>query len=97
MIIRFVKLEIRLQHIQEFKKLTSGEKEDIIAFPGCSYLEILQDVSNPSVFFTVSHWKSEDDLNTYRNSDFFQGNWAKVKQWFSAKPEAWSLSNHHRY
>lgn len=93
MIIRFVKLEILPKHIQEFKNLTVGEKDEIIAFSGCSHLEVLQDVSNPSVFFTVSHWQSEDDLNTYRNSDFFQGNWKKVKLWFSAKPEAWSLRN----
>ncbi|WP_461642847.1 putative quinol monooxygenase [Labilibaculum euxinus] len=91
MIIRFVKLEILPQYITDFKNLTSGEKDEIIAFPGCSHLEILQDVSNPSVFFTVSHWQSEDNLNTYRKSDFFQGNWKKVKQWFAAKPEAWSL------
>ncbi len=96
MIIRFVKLEILPHHIQDFKNLTSDEKNDIIAFPGCSHLEVLQDVSNPSIFFTVSHWRSEDDLNHYRISDFFQGNWKKVKQWFSAKPEAWSLCNHHR-
>ncbi len=93
MIVRFVKLEILPQHIADFKDLTSNEKDDIIAFPGCSHLEVLQDISNQSVFFTVSHWRTEDDLNTYRNSDFFQGNWKKVKQWFSSKPEAWSLSN----
>lgn len=92
MIIRFVKLEILPQHIHDFKKFTSDEREGIIAFPGCSHLDILQDISNPSVFFTVSHWNSENDLNQYRNSDFFQNNWKKVKQWFTAKPQAWSLS-----
>jgi len=92
MIIRFVKLEILPQNIADFKKLTSCEREGIITFPGCSHLEVLQDVSNPSVFFTVSHWKSENELNNYRNSYFFQNNWKKVKQWFTTKPQAWSLS-----
>lgn len=91
MIVRFVKLKIQNQHIQHFKDLTAREKADILNFGGCSHLEVLQDVSNPSTFFTVSHWNSEDALNLYRNSDFFQGNWKIVKQWFSGKPEAWSL------
>lgn len=93
MIIRFVKLEILPEHIQDFKQLTTEEREEIIAFNGCSHLEVLQDTNNQSVFFTVSHWSSEEALNHYRESDFFQGNWKRVKEWFSAKPEAWSLRN----
>ena len=92
MIIRFVKLEILANHIDDFKQLTKNEKSDILAFNGCSHLEILQDISNPSIFFTRSHWESENALNHYRESDFFRGNWSQVKAWFSAKPEAWSLS-----
>jgi heme-degrading monooxygenase HmoA len=71
--------------------LTAGEKEGIVAFEGCSFLEILQDVNNKNLFFSHSHWQSENALNKYRDSDFFRGNWVQVKQWFIAKPEAWSL------
>ena len=92
MIIRFVKLEIAPNHITDFKELTNSERKDILAFDGCSHLEILQDVNNPCIFFTVSHWSSENALNKYRNSGFFQANWTRVKQWFSDKPLAWSLS-----
>jgi len=91
MIVRFVKLEIQNQHIADFKKLTSIEKEGIVAFEGCSFLEILQDVNNRNLFFSHSHWQSEETLNRYRDSAFFRGNWKQVKQWFAAKPEAWSL------
>lgn len=92
MIIRFVKLEIREEHIEDFKILTKHEKADILAFEGCSYLQVLQDQNNPSIFFTVSHWESESALNIYRESDFFRGNWNQVKQWFASKPQAWSLA-----
>ncbi|MGQ1909619.1 putative quinol monooxygenase [Marinifilum sp. RC60d5] len=92
MIIRFVKLEIQAKHIHNFKELTKHEKPDILAFKGCSYLEVMQDISNPSIFFTQSHWESESALNKYRKSDFFRRNWEQVKQWFKNKPEAWSLS-----
>ncbi|PXX98760.1 antibiotic biosynthesis monooxygenase [Marinifilum breve] len=91
MIIRFVKLEIQKEHIEDFKILTKNEKADILAFEGCSHLQVLQDQNNPSIFFTVSHWESESALNIYRESDFFRGNWSQVKQWFANKPEAWSL------
>ena len=91
MIVRFVKLEIQNQHIADFKRLTAGEKEEIVAFEGCTFLEILQDVNNKNLFFSHSHWQSEDALNKYRASAFFRGNWEQVKQWFAAKPEAWSL------
>ena len=92
MIVRFVKLELQSQHIDDFKRLTAGEKDEIIAFEGCSFLEILQDVNNENLFFSHSHWESEEALNAYRESAFFRGNWEQVKQWFAAKPEAWSLS-----
>lgn len=92
MIIRFVKLEIIPDHINDFKALTKNEKSEILAFDGCSHLQILQDQSNSSIFFTVSHWDSESALNIYRDSDFFRNNWNTVKQWFANKPEAWSLA-----
>ncbi|GAB7087650.1 putative quinol monooxygenase [Marinifilum fragile] len=93
MIIRFVKLEILPKHINAFKELTENEKADILAFEGCSYLQVLQDQNNPSIFFTVSHWESELALNIYRESDFFRGNWSQVKQWFANKPQAWSMKD----
>ncbi|MRT92865.1 putative quinol monooxygenase [Ancylomarina sp. 16SWW S1-10-2] len=91
MIVRFVKLKLQSQHIADFKKFTEGEKKDIIAFDGCSFLEILQDINNKNLFFSYSHWESEEALNRYRDSAFFKGNWKQVKQWFAAKAEAWSL------
>ena len=92
MIVRLVKLEIKVQHIEDFRQLTENEKTGILNFKGCSHLEIFQDTSNPHLFFTLSHWDSQDALDQYRKSDFFRGNWEKVKQWFSHKPEAWSLT-----
>lgn len=91
MIIRFVKLKILPEHIKDFKNLTKNEKNDILAFKGCSHLEIFQDTAKPSIFFTVSHWESEYMLNAYRESIFFRENWNQVKKWFANKPEAWSL------
>ena len=91
MIVRFVKLELKSNHVADFKSFVEIEKKAIIAFDGCSFLEILQDINNKNLFFSHSHWESEDALNRYRDSAFFRGNWGKVKPWFAVKSEAWSL------
>jgi quinol monooxygenase YgiN len=91
MIIRIVKLRIREEYIENFRQLTNNERNDILNFPGCHHLEVKQEVNEPTLFFTISHWDDEKALNHYRESDFFRGNWSTVKQWFDAKPEAWSL------
>jgi quinol monooxygenase YgiN len=39
---------------------------------------------------THSHWKSEEALEQYRNSDLFQSTWSTVKPLFAARPEAHS-------
>jgi len=95
MINRFVKLEIDPLFHEEFIAFTKGEREDIISFQGCSFLRVYQDQEKSNVFYTHSKWESVDALNNYRESDFFRGNWAKVKKWFIAKPEAWSLNDVH--
>ncbi len=93
MIIRYVKMSFESAHIADFKNFEKSIYDTIRGFKGCEYLEILQEVNNPQVFFTHSHWRSEEDLNNYRHSDFFQKTWAKTKQWFNAKPEVWSLES----
>jgi len=92
MIIRIVKLEIHKDHINDFRSLTHRERQDILNFGGCTFLKIYQDIHNDCTFFSHSHWENEKSLNIYRHSDFFQGNWKQVKQWFTAPPQAWSLS-----
>lgn len=93
MITRIVKMKFQEEHISEFKKF-SKEIEDVIkAQEGCLALEILQDISDKSTFFTYSKWNSENDLNKYRNSDFFKNIWPKTKLWFSGKPNAWSVNS----
>ena len=91
MLIRIVKLTFKIGDIPEFEQIFEETRYLIMDFEGCTSLELLQDVSNPSIFFTYSQWDSEDHLNNYRNSDFFNGLWSKTKLLFAAKPEAWSV------
>ncbi len=79
------------QHVSDFLKLFERNKKQIGSFDGCIHLELWNDKENPNVFFTYSHWKDESYLEKYRNSDLFSTVWNENKNYFSAKPEAWTV------
>ncbi len=91
MIKRLVKMTFKPEHIQDFIALFNSKKEFIAAFEGCTHVELLQDVTNDTVFFTYSLWENPDYLESYRNSDLFKSVWANTKVLFNDKPEAWSV------
>jgi len=93
MIIRIVKMTFREDSSETFKDFTNTIKNKIQNFEGCLHLDIFRDIKNPNIFFTYSHWDTEEHLNKYRYSDFFKSTWAKTKQWFDDKPCAWSVEN----
>ena len=93
MIVRIVKMEFEPKRVPDFLNIFAGSREKILGFDGCSHVQLLQDVSDPSVFFTYSYWENEVHLNGYRNSELFAGVWADTKKLFRAKPMAWSTTD----
>jgi quinol monooxygenase YgiN len=91
MLVRIVKMSFSAEKKDEFQARFHKIKDKIIAFEGCDLLELYQDKHDSCTFFTYSHWHSEDDLNRYRNSEFFKEVWSHTKKMFSKKPEAWSV------
>ncbi len=91
MLTRIVKLTFAPDKVADFLKTFDERKEMIASFEGCSSVELLRDVQNPNIFFTYSKWDNEKSLEKYRNSELFNTVWDMVKQWFAAKPEAWSV------
>lgn len=91
MIVRIVKLTIDAKHSQAFALFYMQAQSTIKQFNGCLELQLYTDKRNENVFFTLSKWESENDLNHYRYSDFFKGVWQTVKPMFAAKAEAYSL------
>lgn len=79
------------QHVDNFLALFHRNKTAIGAFEGCTHLELWNDKHQPNVFFTYSHWKDESYLEKYRNSGLFNKVWNENKNYFSAKPEAWTV------
>ncbi len=91
MIKRFVKMTFKPEHVEDFKAIFNSKKELIAAVKGCSHVELLQDISDKTIFFTYSLWEDSSYLEAYRHSALFKDVWANTKILFNAKPEAWSV------
>jgi quinol monooxygenase YgiN len=91
MIIRIVKMEFEESKVSDFLEVFSASSETIKSFSGCSYVQLLRDEADSCVFFTYSHWESEEHLNAYRKSEFFKTVWSGTKKLFRSAPVAWSL------
>lgn len=92
MLIRIVRMHFTEHGIEDFLKIFNTNKIAIRNFEGCSHLELLKDIENPLVYTTLSHWKDEQSLETYRKSDLFTSVWKTVKPLFSQQSQAFSLS-----
>ena len=76
--------------VEEFLDIFDRSKEKIRNSKGCSLLELYRDKTNSNQFFTYSYWETEQDLENYRNSVFFNNVWSQTKKIFNDKPMAWS-------
>ena len=91
MIKRIVKLTFREDAADTFIQIFQQSKATIKQQKGCSHLELWRDTQQSATFFTYSYWDSEEDLNTYRQSDFFAKVWPRTKALLAEKPLAWSV------
>jgi heme-degrading monooxygenase HmoA len=85
-------MEFKEGEVSMFLSLFEERKELIRNFNGCSHLELWQEAHNANIFFTYSHWDSEDALDHYRFSELFKDTWTRTKVLFAAKAQAWSVN-----
>ena len=90
MMIRIVKMKFQPGKENDFLRIYSENEKKIRSSIGCTHLELLRDTTDPTLFFTYSHWETEEDLHAYRNSILFLSVWEKVTLIFSEKAEAWT-------
>jgi len=90
MITRLVKLTLKPEFCSTFEQIFVDRHNAIKSQPGCFGVELVKDIKETGVFFTISKWQSEKDLNAYRHSDLFKDIWPTVKPMFADKAEAWS-------
>ncbi|OAQ41745.1 hypothetical protein A5893_01120 [Pedobacter psychrophilus] len=92
MIVRLVKMVFNESEIDNFKSIFESAQLKIAKMQGCLKVDLRQEIDKPEIFFTISHWESENDLENYRKSELFINTWKLVKPLFKEKAEAWSLS-----
>jgi len=90
MLVRIVQLHIQEAHINLFLNLYAAHQKAISTNEGCISLELLQQEGQADQVATLSHWKSEEYLNKYRNSEFFKTLWKQVKPLFASPAKAFS-------
>ncbi len=83
-------MQFKPQFIQAFIDMYEERNTKIANQPGCLSLTLLQDIDDPSIFFTYSHWSSTDYLEQYRHSALFEETWRLTKQMFAQPAQAWT-------
>lgn len=91
MIVRVVRMHFREGEIESFLEIFNANKEAIRNFPGCTYMDLMRDLTSPTTLVTISHWNGPDDLEAYRVSPLFKSVWSRVRPLFARKPEAFSI------
>lgn len=89
--LRIVKMTFREDEIQAFFKIFSEIKPKIEAFPGCSKVDLVQDIHDPKVIMTHSIWTGPEALEAYRSSELFKSTWVRTKPLFEERAMAWSV------
>jgi quinol monooxygenase YgiN len=93
MLIRIVRMTFQPDQTENFLQIFRESMHNIRQFPGCTYLELLQDVHQPEVYYTCSHWTDAAALEAYRRSELFSRTWMRTKALFAGKPQAFSLES----
>lgn len=91
MLIRIVKMQFIPSQVASFLALFEAHKHLIRNFEGCTHLDLWQDTHKPNLFFTHSHWQSEQHLAQYRASELFAKVWKQTRQGFEVPAQAWSV------
>ncbi len=88
MIVRIVKMKFNEEGQEVFPEIYFKTKPFILQCEGCFSVELLKDNKDPTIISTMSIWKNEAALDSYRNTKLFNETWAKVKKYFIDKPQA---------
>lgn len=92
MIKRIVKLEFTPDFAPIFEQKFPDIRDKIEQYEGCQSLALYADAQHKGRYFTLSLWKTEEALETYRKSSLFTEVWADIKPHFTDKPLAWSIT-----
>ena len=93
MIKRIVKMTFLEGNETAFLDLFDQVQKSIISFNGCHSLELVRNMHERNIFFTISEWENEEALHEYRKSALFGETWPKTKALFAQHAEVWSTES----
>ena len=91
MLTRLVRMTFRPEETDAFLELWQINRRAIGTFPGCQQVQLLQDATNPAVFYTLSYWNGPDDLEAYRHSPLFARVWKATRALFAERAQTFSM------
>ncbi|MDZ4840008.1 MAG: antibiotic biosynthesis monooxygenase family protein [Bacteroidota bacterium] len=95
MLVRIVKMQFKVDEIENFKNLFTQVYPFISNFPGCRQVTLVQQADDEAVFMTISHWDDDNALQNYRQSELFADTWRETKAMFQTQAIAWSVKPIH--
>ena len=88
MVIRIVSLKCKPEDVDAFRLVLRNSFPRVRQFPGCLALQIVNDIADPTSFFTLSTWRDVDALEAYRTSPLFEQVWPRIKAFL--REAAWA-------
>ena len=67
-----VKILIKEENIEDFKKISFYNSENSRREPGCLRFDVLQSEENPSLFYLYEIYKSDEDIAHHRTTEHYQ-------------------------
>ena len=67
-----VKLYIKEENLEDFKKISCYNSENSRKEPGCLRFDVLQNEENPCMFFLYEIYKGDDDIAHHRTTEHYQ-------------------------
>jgi autoinducer 2-degrading protein len=67
-----VKLYIKEESIEDFKKISAYNSENSRKEPGCLRFDVLQSEETPTMFFLYEIYKGDDDIAHHRTTEHYQ-------------------------
>lgn len=74
-----------------FAKIYANRNPFTKKVKGCLEVKVMKDADHDDVIYTVSLWEAKEDLEAYRNSNYFAETWPMVKKQLAKRAEAFSL------
>lgn len=67
-----IKIYVKEEHIEEFKKISFYNSENSRKEPGCLRFDVLQSEEDPSLFFLYEIYRGDEDIEYHRTTGHYQ-------------------------